>query len=299
MSSRSLPPRAVVVTRPSELELLLERHGTRAQARFFLESRGQRLEALDEIDALHRAARHEVLAAIPVEWRRASVSRAELDRFLFEPNDVVIAVGQDGLVANVARYVGEQPVIGVNPSRRLYDGVLVRFAPAHVGALLRDAGLRGRCLSRTLVEASTDDGQVLRALNEIYIGHRAHQSARYTLCYKDTRERQSSSGLLVSTGTGATGWAASVALRREGCPPLPEPGSSDLCLLVREPWPGAGLGTGLAHARFGRECSVQVISEMNEGGVVFGDGMEADHLPLGWGQRVTVRAAATSLQLVV
>ena len=119
MSKRTLPPRAVIVTRPSELELLVQRHGTRAQARFYLETRGQKLEALDATDQVLRLARHEVLAAIPAEWRRVLVSRAELDRFLFEPEDVVLAVGQDGLVANVARYVGGQPVIGVNPSRRL------------------------------------------------------------------------------------------------------------------------------------------------------------------------------------
>jgi len=56
-----------------------------------------------------------VLGAIPSDWRRARVDRADLDRFLFEPEDVVVAVGQDGLVANVAKYLTGQPVIGCNP----------------------------------------------------------------------------------------------------------------------------------------------------------------------------------------
>lgn len=43
--------------------------------------------------------------------------RGDLDRFLFEPDDIVLALGQDGLVANVAKYLDGQPVIGSNPSR--------------------------------------------------------------------------------------------------------------------------------------------------------------------------------------
>ena len=111
----TLVPRVVVVTRPSALERLLSRHGTVQQARFVLAGRGQ---TLDEVVAWHghfTRALDLVRGAIPRSWRRARVDRSELDRFLFEPEDVVVAVGQDGLVANVAKYLDGQPVIGVNP----------------------------------------------------------------------------------------------------------------------------------------------------------------------------------------
>ena len=68
----------------------------------------------------------EVGASIPLDWRRGSVERGDLDRFLFEPDDLVVVVGQDGLVANVAKYLDGQPVLGLNPAPDLYDGVLVR-----------------------------------------------------------------------------------------------------------------------------------------------------------------------------
>lgn len=42
------------------------------------------------------------------------IKRAHFDRFVFAPEDVVIAVGQDGLVANVAKYLDGQPVLGIN-----------------------------------------------------------------------------------------------------------------------------------------------------------------------------------------
>jgi len=69
-----------------------------------------------------------VSAAIPGGWRRGAVERSDLDRFLFEPEDVVIVVGQDGLVANTAKYLSGQPVIGVNPDPGDGMGVLVRHA---------------------------------------------------------------------------------------------------------------------------------------------------------------------------
>ena len=299
MSARSgLPPRAVVVTRPSDYELLLHRHGTRAQARFFLESREQRLEPLEERHRVQEEALHAVLAAIPLDWRRARVLRPDLDRFLFEPEDVVVAVGQDGLVANVAKYLHGQPVIGINPSKALYDGVLVRHAPGRVGALLGAAAAGAPCEERTMVEASLPDGSRLVALNEIFLGHRSHQSARYTLAFQDTSERQSSSGLIVASGTGATGWASSLALGRAGCPELPSPWSRELVFLVREPWKSVATSATLLHARYGPDEALILRSEMNEGGVAFGDGIEDDHLDLPWGATVTVHAAGQALRLL-
>src|SRR5690606_19622356 len=98
--------------------------------------------------------------------------RELLDRFLFEPEDVVVALGQDGLVANVAKYLAGQPVIGVNPDPGRYDGVLVRNPPQAVADLL-DAAVAGRARveRRTMAAASLDDGQHLIALNEVFIGH--------------------------------------------------------------------------------------------------------------------------------
>ena len=112
----TVSPRAVFVTRPTDYELLLARHATRGQARFFLESRAERLEPVEERHARFHACLHDARAAVPGDWRQALVRRDDLDRFLFGPEDVVVAVGQDGLVANVAKYLSGQPVLGVNPA---------------------------------------------------------------------------------------------------------------------------------------------------------------------------------------
>lgn len=296
--SGTVPPRAVVVTRPTEYDGLLLRHGTREQARFFLASRGRTLDDVFARHQLHGAAVHAVGAQIPMAWRRARVERADLDRFLFDPEDVVIAVGQDGLVANVAKYTRGQTVIGVNPSPALFDGVLVRHPPQAVADLLALCA-RGslRVEERSMVRATTADGASVVALNEIYIGHRTHQSARYVIALGERSERHSSSGLIVCTGTGASGWARSVSLRREACPPLPAATSSALAFLVREAWPSVVTGTELVHGVLSPGAELVVTSEMNDDGVAFGDGIEDDRLELPWGQVLTIARAEQTLRL--
>jgi len=77
----SLTPRVVLVHRRTELAELLARHGTRGQAEFFLRTRGRDLAEVTEADAAVRAALATASAAIPLDWRRGEVERADLDRF--------------------------------------------------------------------------------------------------------------------------------------------------------------------------------------------------------------------------
>ena len=297
----SLAPRVVLVHRRTELEDLLARHGSRGQARFFLASRGRDLADLDADAERQRAALAAVGAAVPLDWRRAGVEREDLPSFLFAPEDVVVVVGQDGLVANTAKYLDGQVVVGIDPSPGHNAGVLVRHRPQDAAALLRRAAAArsapDRLQRRTMVVARTDDGQELHALNELYAGHRGHQTSRYTLTLPDGRtERQASSGVLVGTGTGATGWCASVAAERR-LHGLPGPCERRLAWFVREAWPSPGTGTSLTAGGLG-EGEQLVLDVRGEDLVVFGDGMEADRLTLAWGQRLTLTAGPRTLDLL-
>jgi len=295
-------PRVVVVTRPSDYEALLARHGTHEQARFFLERRGQDINDAKERDAWQRAVLDGVSRAIPSSRvRRSNVTRADLSRFLFEPDDVVVCVGQDGLVANVAKYLSTQHVIGINADPSHNDGVLVRHKAGAAKDLLGAAlgGGRLRVEKRTMVEAITDDGVRLVALNEIYAGHRTHQSARYRLRHHDGEERQSSSGVVVSTGTGATGWARSIALGRSQPPSLPKPSDPSLVFFVREAFPSIATGTNLVGGAVDPSFPLTIVSEMNEGGTLFGDGIEDDAVDFRWGLCATIRPAKERLHLVL
>ena len=294
-----MQPRCVLVERPTEYRALLARHGTREQVRFFLSTRGLTLDEVERRHLDYEETRAQVLGAVPADWRTSAIGRAELDRFLFEDDDIVVVLGQDGLVANAAKYLAGRPVIGLNPDPGRFPGVLVPHPPQAAADLLRDvAAGRARTDPRTMAEALLDDGQRLLALNEVFVGHVSHQSARYALAVGGASERQSSSGVIVATGTGATGWAASI--NRERAHPLapPAPGDGRLAYFVREAWPSPATGTALTGGIVGAGEAVELTCELSEGGVVFGDGIEADRLELDWGQRVRVRAAAERLELV-
>jgi NAD kinase len=295
----TLAPRVVVVRRRTELDELIARHGTRRAAEFFLTARGRALADAEARHAAVESALAEVSAAIPVDWRRGEVERADLDRFLFAPDDVVAVVGQDGLVANVAKYLAGQPVVGVDPEPGRNPGVLVRHTVARAGAALQAVAARiARFEERAMVEATLDDGQALVALNEVFVGHPSHQSARYLVEFGGIDEAQSSSGVLVGTGTGATGWCRSVWQQSRSDVRLPEPCEPRLAWFVREAWPSPTTGTSLVAGALGPGDGLRLVAQ-SDGLVVFGDGIESDRLTLSWGQEVVIRLAERVLRLVV
>ncbi|MFH9726509.1 hypothetical protein ACH4M4_26635 [Streptomyces sp. NPDC017254] len=300
----SLAPRAVLVHRTTEYEELLARHGTHGQAAFFLSARGRSVDAVRERHERTRRALAEVAGAVPLTWRQTRVERADLDRFLFGPEDVVLVVGQDGLVANAAKYLTGQPVIGIDADPGRNPGVLVRHRADRARRLLPYAVEAGATVDElTMVEAVTDDAQRLLALNEIYVGPRGHQTARYTLeldtpeVPSGAPEPQASSGVLVGTGTGATGWLRSLWEQRSSALALPAPADARLAWFVREAWPSPATGTSRVEGLLDPGEGLRLTVESDRL-VAFGDGVESDALELTWGQTVRLTVAGPRLRLV-
>ncbi len=294
----TLAPRVVLVTRRTEYESLLAAHGTRGQAEFFLRSRRQSLEALearfrDQMTAVDLAKR-----ALPADWSLAQVLRDDLDRFLFTPNDIVVAVGQDGLVANLAKYASGQPIIGIAPAPTQSEGVLTELSvDALPQLLLQVASQCARVERRAMVEARIGEGQTLAALNDLFIGHRSHQSARYSLRFRGSEEVQSSSGVIVSTGTGLTGWARSIlaATHRQA---VFSPEDKKAVYFAREPWPSRTTGCALSFGLIEQGHEFSIRSHIEAGGVVFADGIEQDFLRFDYGTEVTIGLSERTLNLV-
>jgi NAD kinase len=303
----------VLVTRKTRLEELVARFNTRAQARFYIEHMG--------LDFGDYEREHEAYLAALAATRGAlsgllpklhEVERALLPNFLFSPGDLVAAVGQDGLVVNAAKYVGGRPILAVNPDPSRYDGVLLPFNPARIRrgaeALLRG---RARVAEITMAEASLNDGQALLAFNDFLVGHRTHASALYRLAFRGREEPQSSSGILISTGAGSTGWLSSaqnmaeavaglLAGRRPSLPRLRlEWSDPRLAFVVREPFLSRASAVGLAAGLLEAGEALTIESRMPEGGVIFSDGVEADAVAFNAGAVATIRAAKERARLVL
>jgi NAD kinase len=300
--------RIVLVTRKTSLQLLLDHHGTLGQARFYLASRGQDIDAHVQAHDRFASSLATVIQAIPPDQRRVRIDREQLDRFLFAPDDIVAIVGQDGLVPNVAKYLSGQLTVGINPDPERYDGVLCRHSPLAMPSLLRwcsdPSDPQFRVERRTMALAQREDGQQLRALNEIFIGHQSHQSARYSISVDDRAggartERHSSSGIVCSTGTGATGWARSICEQAHDPAILPRPDEARLVWFVREPFPSVFTQIGLQTGDVGANDSLVLTSEMGQGGVIFADGIETDRLEFLTGQMVRLEISAATFNLVI
>lgn len=303
----------IIVTRRTELEELVARFNTKAQARFYLEQAGRPFAPIEDAHEKHQEVLAAVRKAVPTGIRSQLVDRELVPRFTFGEDDLVVTVGQDGLVSNTAKYLCGQPILAVNPDPGRFDGVLLPFTARTVGLALH-ATVNGELHAKpvTLARAELADGQSLLAFNDFFIGARSHVSARYEIEVGERRETQSSSGIIVSTGAGSTGWLQSVyagaagvveALGGHVAPPahggrLPWD-TEHLVYSVREPFPSIATQTSIVHGLFTDATPLRVTSQMASNGVVFSDGVEADYLEFNSGAELTLTTAPNKARLVV
>jgi len=300
----------VLVTRKTRLAELIERFNTFAQAKFYIEHAGGDFQEYQLEDDVYRRSAEIVRRSLDVGLQFQEIDRALVPTFTFLPEDVVITLGQDGLVANTAKYIGKQPLIAVNPDPDRFDGILLPFPPNQTGVALTKV-IEGKCQIRsvTLAEATVSDGQRLLAFNDLYLGARTHVSARYRIRWAKAEEPQSSSGVLVSTGAGSTGWVSSVFNMASGVAALAgghavKPIRLDwedrrLLFVVREPFVSRHSKASIVAGIVQQHQALELESLMPSGGVIFSDGIEADFLQFNSGSTVIVKAAAESAQLIV
>ncbi|WP_277470108.1 MULTISPECIES: sugar kinase [unclassified Paenibacillus] len=201
----------VLVKRKTRLEELVVRYNTVQQAQFYIERLGADFSDYISEDLTYRKAVETAVIELSALGRVQVLERQHVPNFIFGDEDTVVVLGQDGLVANTLKYLQEQPLIGVNPDPQRWDGVLLPFTVKDLRLLLPEV-FRSRRQVRevTLAKAELNDGQSLYGVNDLFIGRRTHVSARYLLQHGGTAEQQSSSGIIVSTGLGSTGWLRSV-----------------------------------------------------------------------------------------
>jgi NAD kinase len=300
----------VLVTRKTRLEELIERFNTRAQAKFYIEHAGGDFSAyVLEHDAYQRSL-ESVRRSIETGLKIQVMDRSLVPTYVFSKNDIVVTLGQDGLVANTAKYVSGQPILAVNPDAERFDGILLPFQPPDLRPNL-DRTLAGKARVRavTLAEARLKDGQRLLAFNDLFIGAGTHVSARYRIRYGNRLENHSSSGIIVSTGAGSTGWMSSIFNETSGIlsflgggpvqPIRMEWEERRLVFIVREPFASRHSQASIVAGAVLPSAPLSLESQMPVGGVIFSDGVEADHLDFNSGAIAEIGIAPECANLIV
>lgn len=306
----------IIVTRKTRLEELIERFNSREQARFYIEHMGADFSDYEREHEVYQRAMRELRQRL-ASFRTLKIQfieRGFLPNFLFGDKDIVVTIGQDGLVVNTAKYLHQQPVVAINPDPTRFDGVLLPFHVSHIGQVISNLlAERSQTRAITMAEASLNDGQSILAFNDLFIGVRTHISARYSITLGQQQERHSSSGIIVSTGAGSTGWLSSMFHMAAGIARFAgdtEAGLTasrfrfgweepKLLFVVREPFVSqttqANLVAGVLPA--GEELLLE--SHIPDQGIIFSDGVEADYLTFNSGAIARIRVAERKTLLVV
>ena len=306
----------VVVTRETRLVGLRRRFNTARQAKFYVEHLGGDFSDYTREQDTYAASIEEAEAMLRSLGVVQMIDRTFLPNFVFGPEDVVVVLGQDGLVANTLKYTGERPVVGVNPDPKRFDGVLLPFLVRDLKTVMPETLKdRRQCKKVTMAKATLNDGRTLYAVNDFFVGPKSHVSARYVIRHGQREETHSSSGVIVSTGLGSTGWLKSLLTGADAIsaavhggtgtkaaerPPLPPMGwdADYLYFTVREPFPSRTTAATVVFGAVTAREGLKLSSQMAEGGVIFSDGIEADFLEFNSGAQAQIGVAERKGRLV-
>ncbi|MGQ8872983.1 sugar kinase [Paenibacillus sp. TSA_86.1] len=319
----------ILIKRRTRLEELIVRYNTVQQAQFYIERLGADFSDYIDEDRRYRQSIQLAQQQLSQLGRVQMIDREHVPNFIFGEQDIVVVVGQDGLVANTLKYVTEQPLIGVNPDPMRWDGVLLPFTVEDLSFIIPDVIRKQRALKEvTLAKVELNDGQVLYGVNDLFIGRKTHVSARYEVRLGASTENQSSSGIIVSTGMGSTGWFKSVLAGASGIVSsaawqqhlISEEGvaavaatrsrgalnesqftwdSPYLYFTVREPFPSRTTAANLVFGQIHAKQPLHIVSQMPEDGVIFSDGVEQDFLEFNSGVHATIGLAEKRGRLVI
>ena len=300
---------AIIIKNKTRLETLIERFNTKAQAKFYIESLGGNFDDYEIENEIFQQSLQSLQIQLSKVIKNKIVERSFVSSFIFSENQVIIVIGQDGLVANTAKYSKNIPIIAVNPDKERYDGVLLPFNISNfIGGV--EAVMTKKQHSKTMrfAEAKLNDGQRLLAFNDLFIGASTHISAKYKIDYNNTVEEHSSSGLIVSTSAGATGWLSSIFNMSYGIanmfeknlkPKRPKLKENELLFAVREPFQSIRTQIGITSGLIKAQNSLVIESLMPSSGVIFSDGVESDFLRFNSGSIATIGIAKETANLVL
>ncbi|MFN7704900.1 MAG: sugar kinase [Chryseotalea sp.] len=300
---------AIIVKNKTRLESLIERFNTKAQAKFYIERLGGNFEDYEIEHDIFQYSLNSLQTQLSKVIKHKTLDRVFMPNFIFSENHLIVVIGQDGLVANTAKYSKGIPIVAVNPDKQRYDGILLPFDTSNFIEGVESV-VSNHYESKTMrfAEALLNDGQRLLAFNDLFIGASTHISARYKISYNNKVEEHSSSGLIVSTPAGSTGWLSSIFNMAYGVagmfeknlkPKRPKLRDNELLFAVREPFQSIRTQTGITAGIIKNQNRLTIESLMPTSGVIFSDGIESDFLKFNSGSIATIGIAKETAKIVM
>ena len=201
--------------------------------------------------------------------------REKLNRKLFRNKDLVIAVGGDGTFLRASHFIpNKMPILGVNSDPKSKEGFFMASNKKNFNEIIKKISknyYKIRKLHR--LEAYINSKKIPElALNEFYISSaKEYHTARYYLTLRGKRERQKSSGIIISTAAGSYAW-----MKSAGGVQLPLE-SDKFEYIVREPYCGKiSAKCELTNHVLGKDENIIIEFEVEEG-ILIADSLSREH----------------------
>lgn len=223
------------------------------------------------------------------------INRDKLSKKLFNKRDLVVAVGGDGTFLRASHFIFDKtPLLGVNSDPKSKEGFFMStFKNDFENKFKRLLKNNYKIQKLNRLEAYVDNKKIPElALNEFYIASKKqHHTARYFLSVRGKKERQKSSGVLISTAAGSHAW-----IKSAGGKILPL-GSNKFEYLVREPYYGRTCAKcDLFNGILNQNEKIEIVFEVGNG-ILIADSLSKEH-KFGTGETVIIRMSKKPLYCI-
>lgn len=210
----------------------------------------------------------------------------------FKGKDLIITIGGDGTFIKAASFIKEQLILGINSEPEFSEGALTSIMESEIDFIkeILKGNFKIKKLSRIKI---TKDKKELKevALNEVYIGtQNQFDTSRYEIKFKNCKEEQRSSGILIATPSGSTAWYKSAG----GKPFKNE--TNILRFIVREPFIGRLFQPEILSGEIKNNEKLIIESKRINGGILAIDSNTV--YPFNLGEKIEIEISDKQLNII-
>ncbi len=189
--------------------------------------------------------------------------------------DITIALGGDNHFQYVSHFIENELILGVNSDFLSSEGVLLSGTTNNLELISNRCNNDDYIIEKwTRINVIINKKQVTRATCDIFVGEaERHLTSRNIIFYNGLTRQQKSSGILITTGSGSTGWynSASRFIDEE---PIFDPKSKYAKFIVTEPYKGSLTDYSLIKGKIDNDKILKINSLNSNNGRVIADSLE-------------------------